>query len=141
MLWNEDGDESASPLKPSGPPAKLKSCTDGTSQTFMWFETGANPLRYIKGNRKFKSNGDDDLTGSGRSWADYLDWYVIHGAIPDGCYDFFNCNNVDEIYSFHVGGAYFGMGDGAVRWIGIEIDPDVFVSFMTRDSNDILNYN
>src|SRR6185503_20641237 len=28
VLWNLDGDESASPLKPSGDPAKLKYCTD-----------------------------------------------------------------------------------------------------------------
>ena len=30
-------------------PAKLKYCTDGTSQTFMWFETGADPIKYING--------------------------------------------------------------------------------------------
>ena len=50
----------------------------------------------------------------------------------------FNCNNADEIYSFHVGGAFFGMGDAAVKFISTDINPDVFVSYMTRDSADIV---
>lgn len=141
MLWNEDGDENASPLKPSGQPAKLKYCTDGTSQTFMWFETGADPMKYNNGLPVYPAcaNTPAELkycTSAGRSWAQYEDWYVVH----DHCgSSFFNCNNSDEIYSFHVGGAYFGMGDGAVKWVATDIDPDIFVSYMTRDSNDILN--
>jgi prepilin-type N-terminal cleavage/methylation domain-containing protein len=135
MLWNEDP---ANATATSGPVAKLKNCTDGTSQTFMWCESGANPLRFRRGIKLLKANGDDDISGSGRSWADYFNWFVVHGDIPNKCYDFINCMNIDEIYSFHVGGAYFGMGDGAVRWVGTDLDPDIFVSLMTRDSNDIL---
>jgi prepilin-type N-terminal cleavage/methylation domain-containing protein len=132
LLWNEDGNESASPLKPSGPPAKLKQCPDGLSQTFMWFETGANPLHYVG------KVPDGKLTTAGRSWAQYEDWYVVHKRCGTS---FFNCENADEIYSFHAGGGFFGMGDGAVRFVEESIDPNVFVSFMTRDSHDILNYN
>ena len=64
------------------------------------------------------------------------DWYAVHNRCGTS---FFNCNNIDEIYSFHNSGAFFGMGDGAVKWVGTDIDPDVFVSFFTRDSADILN--
>jgi prepilin-type N-terminal cleavage/methylation domain-containing protein len=137
MLWNADPDTTKTPAIPSGPPAKLKYCTDGTSQTFMWFETGADPVHYIKGLPDTKPS--TQLTAAGKSWAQYEDWYIIHGSLQYQCEDFFNCDNSDEIYSFHVGGAYFGMGDGAVKWISTDINPDVFVSYMTRDSSDILN--
>src|SRR4051794_15679062 len=135
LLWNQDSYTDTA-YHSTGPAAKLKQCTDGTSQTFMWFETGANPLKYIKGIKQVAASGQDALTASGKSWADYANWYVVHGAIPEQCYDFMNCNNADEIYSFHVGGGYFGMGDGAVKWVGTDLDPDVFVSLMTRDSGD-----
>ncbi len=54
---------------------------------------------------------------------------------------FFNFHNNEEIYSFHVGGAYFGFGDGAVHFIEEAIDPDVWVSLFTRDANDVINEN
>jgi hypothetical protein len=140
-LWNADPDPSST--GPSGPPAKIKSCTDGLSQTFMWFETGADPIKYANGLPDYTypctpgtPASEKGCTSAGRSWAQYTDWYAVH----DRCgTSFFNCNNSDEIYSFHVGGAFFGMGDGAVKWISTDIDPDVFVSFFTRDSADILN--
>jgi type II secretory pathway pseudopilin PulG len=110
-------------------PPKLKLCTDGTSQTFMWFETGANPIRYANG------APTNQLTTAGRSWAQYENWYVIHNRCGTAM---FNCNNADEIFSFHVGGAFFGMGDGAVKFLTTDINPDVFVSYMTRDSSDII---
>jgi hypothetical protein len=50
-----------------------------------------------------------------------------------------NCTNDEEIYSFHVGGCYFTMGDGAVRFVEDNVDPDVFVSLFTRDGQDIID--
>ncbi len=114
----------------SDEPAKLKQCTDGTSQTFMWFETGANPIKYVN------NVPTTTLTTAGRSWAQYENWYVIHNRCGTSM---FNCNNADEIFSFHTGGAFFGMGDGAVKFISTDINPDVFVSYMTRDSADMVN--
>ncbi len=118
-------------------PAKLKYCTDGLSQTFMWFETGAAPLRYVNGAPTTSCVNVSPYTNctSGRSWAQYQNWYVIHNRCGTAM---FNCNNADEIYSFHVGGAFFGMGDGSVKFLSTDINPDVFVSYMTRDSSDIL---
>lgn len=126
ILFNEDFKTDT-----TGPLAKLKQITDGLSQTFMWFETGANPVHYIGGVQSGTA-----LTAAGRSWAQYEDWYVVHKRCGTS---FFNCDNADEIYSFHTGGGYFGMGDGAVRFVQESIDPNVFVSYMTRDSNDIIS--
>jgi hypothetical protein len=124
---------------PVGEYAKLKNTTDGTSQTMMWFETGAAPIKWKNGQEVPVSGiggGSSGETTGGTSWADYNNWYVIHDRCGDS---FFNCNNNEEIYSFHSGGAFFGFGDGAVHFISTDIDPDVFVSLFTRDSNDIVN--
>jgi hypothetical protein len=94
-------------------PAYLKFTTDGLSQTMMWFETGAAPVRYKLG-QAVPSSGIGDPPP------------------PE---------TQGEIYSFHPGGGMFGFGDGAVRFIDESIDPDVFVSLFTRDSSDIINEN
>ena len=109
---------------------KLSHCTDGLSQTFMWFETGGRPLHYIGRDRK------NDDTDGGFSWAQFDNQHVVH----DRCgTSMINCHNYEEIYSFHNGGCFFGMGDGAVRFVTESIDPDIFVSFMTRDGDDIID--
>lgn len=122
-------------------PAYLKYTTDGLSQTMMWFETGAAPVRYKLG-QAVPSSGIGDPpppeTQGGTSWAEFANWYVIHNRCGDSL---FNCHNNEEIYSFHPGGGMFGFGDGAVHFIDESIDPDVFVSLFTRDSGDIINEN
>jgi prepilin-type N-terminal cleavage/methylation domain-containing protein len=115
--------------------AKLKYTTDGLSQTMMWFETGGAPVRYKDGQLD-NTNPNANETQGGDTWADFGNWYVIHNRCGDS---FFNCNNNEEIYSFHVGGAYFGFGDGAVHFISTDINPDVFVSLFTRDGSDVIN--
>jgi prepilin-type N-terminal cleavage/methylation domain-containing protein len=114
----------------TAPGAKLKHTTDGLSQTFMWFETGAAPMRYTEG------RPIGTITQGGKSWAQYENWYVIHEKCGT---NLFNCHNGEEIYSFHVGGGFFGMGDGSVQFVQVDINPDIFVSYMTRDSADIIS--
>jgi hypothetical protein len=121
------------------PPATLKKCTDGLSQTFMWFETGGAPLWYKKG--ILDQNAPPEKMG-GDSWANYENFYWL-GNITDYVKNwgtgYMNIQSNNEVYSFHTGGAYFGMGDGAVKWINDDLDPEVFVSYFTRDSSDIIN--
>lgn len=114
--------------------AKLKNCTDGMSQTMMWFETGGAPLRYVAG-QLVQTTGSAGETQGGDTWANYANWYVVHNRCGDAM---FNCNNNEEIYSFHSGGAFFTFGDGAVHFLTTDIDPDVFVSLFTRDANDVI---
>ncbi|MGD9637102.1 MAG: DUF1559 domain-containing protein [Pirellulales bacterium] len=118
--------------------AYLRQTTDGLSQSFMWFETGGAPVFYrsgapVSGNRPNATTTGE--TQGGDSWAQYYNWYSIHDRCGNAM---FNCNNNEEIYSFHSGGAFHGMGDGAVRFVQDSIDPEVYVSLFTRDSNDIL---
>jgi prepilin-type N-terminal cleavage/methylation domain-containing protein len=120
-------------------PAKLKFCTDGLSQTFMWFETGGAPIWYKRG---VAQPGNPPETMGGDSWANFENFYVT-GNTKDYLTvwgtDFQNVHNNNEIYSFHPGGAHYVMGDGAVKWINTDLDPDVFVSLFTRDSADIVS--
>jgi type II secretory pathway pseudopilin PulG len=139
VLWNElySADDT------SAPAARLKHTTDGLSQTFMWFETGAAPLRYVEGTptgtpctpNPSNFTNPSGTCSAGWSWANYDNWYIIHSKCGT---NLFNCLNAEEIYSFHEGGAFFGMGDGSVQFIVESINPDVFISYMTRDSTDII---
>jgi prepilin-type N-terminal cleavage/methylation domain-containing protein len=135
MLALVGGENGTSWEPPVANMPKLKNCTDGTSQTFMWFETGGRPLKYKEGvPAPPKPNGLPDLTDGGDTWANVENWHVVH----DRCgTSMMNCHNHEEIYSFHIGGCYFGMGDGAVRFFQASIDPDAFVSMFTRDSDDV----
>jgi len=126
--------------KISDPPAKLKQCTDGLSKTFMWFETGAAPIKYEKGIES-QSLITTSEVANGDSWANFDNYYVIgniknyltaYGTQP------MNYTNDNEIYSFHPGGAFYSMGDGSVKWVNNDMDPDIYVSYFTRDSNDII---
>jgi prepilin-type N-terminal cleavage/methylation domain-containing protein len=122
----------------TGPFARIKDVTDGLSQTFLWFETGGAPLYYRAGQAVTTGRPGAAASGEtqgGDSWANYENWYVVHDRCGSS---FFNCHNNEEIYSFHVGGAFHGFGDGAVRFVQDSIDPDVYVSLFTRDSNDII---
>jgi hypothetical protein len=95
----------------------------------MWFETGAAPVRYVEGVRI------GTLTQAGDSWAYFENYYFLHDRCGNSL---MNCNNNEEIYSFHIGGAFYGMGDGAVRFVHMSIDPEVFVSLFTPDEGDII---
>jgi prepilin-type N-terminal cleavage/methylation domain-containing protein len=133
LLWNE-----SSEAEGKSKPAYLRQATDGLSQSFMWFETGGAPVFYrsgapVSGNRPNSTTTGE--TQGGDSWAQYYNWYAIHDRCGTAM---FNCNNNEEIYSFHTGGAFHGMGDGAVRFVLESLDPEVYVSLFTRDSGDIL---
>ena len=114
---------------------KLSDTTDGTSQSFMWFETGGRPLKYVEGVPQMGLGGPV-MTQGGFSWAQFENWHDVHNRCGTSM---MNCNNNEEIYSFHVGGCFFTMGDGAVRFVEDSVDPDVFVSLFTRDADDLID--
>jgi prepilin-type N-terminal cleavage/methylation domain-containing protein len=116
---------------------KLKFCTDGLSNTFMWFETGGRPVRYRDGEPVAGSpRGEAPETQGGHSWAQYENWYDVHERCGTSL---MNCTNHEEIYGFHTGGCFFTYGDASVHFVQDSIDPDVFVSLFTRDAGDIID--
>ncbi|HEX2476492.1 MAG TPA: H-X9-DG-CTERM domain-containing protein, partial [Lacipirellulaceae bacterium] len=51
-----------------------------------------------------------------------------------------NCNNGNEIYSFHPSGANFVMGDGAVLFISEAIDHFIYAAIGTRKGDEAVNF-
>lgn len=120
-------------------PVKMSEVSDGLSNSFMIFEDAGRPDRYdqSKNPTMAKTMAENENVIAGRSWADNNAYFAIHDTCGGG--QLMNCNNNNEIYSFHVGGCNFTMGDGAVRFVQEGIHPEVFTSLFTRSSGDLID--
>jgi prepilin-type N-terminal cleavage/methylation domain-containing protein/prepilin-type processing-associated H-X9-DG protein len=107
----------------------LRKVSDGVSKTYMFFEGAGRPLHYNRG-------VEQTTTIPNWQWADPRTYGVWGPADDCGLTTVMNCENYDEIYSFHPGGAIFLYGDGSVEFVQEEIDIDTFISVFTRGGND-----
>ena len=105
---------------------------DGLSQSMMLFEDAGRPELYIAGVRV---NGSGFGPIAGAQWADIEAPFSIHDLCGKSM---MNCNNENEIYSFHRNGCNFAFGDGNVRFLTQQIDPEVFVSLLTCNAEDVV---
>jgi prepilin-type N-terminal cleavage/methylation domain-containing protein len=112
-------------------PVRVKSITDGMSNTMMHFECGGRPDHWERGVLVGELG---NITGSG--WANDLSWYDIHDECGGG--QMMNCHNNNEIYSFHVGGCNFTFSDGAVHFLVESISPETFTALFTRQAGDVV---
>lgn len=108
----------------------LQKIADGMSKSFMLYEDAGRPLSYVRG--KFDPSRNN-ITGA--HWADDTAEFWVHDVCSGT--SMMNCNNNNEVYSFHVSGCNFSMGDGAVRFVQEDIDPEVFISLLTRAAEDV----
>ena len=106
---------------------RIRDVTDGTAQTFLYFEIAGRPERYEAG----KSVG---VTLKTSRWAD-PDFAF---GINDYCGRLWNCNNAEEIYSFHPGGCNFPFVDGSVRFLSDDLDVRVFCAYFTKAGREVL---
>jgi prepilin-type N-terminal cleavage/methylation domain-containing protein/prepilin-type processing-associated H-X9-DG protein len=107
----------------NGKPTKVAQVTDGLSNTFMVFEDVGRP-DYYDG----KNGTPGGYPADHEKWADPNNRITVQawcGAAMD-------CNNGNEIFSFHPGGCNFLLGDGSVRKIRSNIPPKTFVALYTR---------
>lgn len=105
---------------------------DGMSKSWMIFEGAGRPNLHRLGRQDSARN---DLTGA--RWADDAAEFWVHDICRGTA--MMNCNNNNEIYSFHPGGCNFSSGDGSVSFVTADIDPEVFVSLFTRAAEDSAN--
>jgi prepilin-type processing-associated H-X9-DG protein len=108
---------------------RAASIRDGLSNTFLLHEDVGRPLSYTH-------KGPNSSSISGGGWADYDSYYHVHTP-PSDCMQMFNCNNNNETFSLHSGGANFVYGDGGVNFLAETMDWDTFVSLFTRDQGDL----
>ncbi len=110
---------------------------DGLSNTFMFFECGGRPLKYLENGRRGDPLATPKEPISGAEWASDEAEFWIHEVCGQGT-RLFNCSNRNEIYSFHPGGANFLYGDGSVHFQSETMRTETFVSLFTRAGGDVV---
>ena len=111
----------------SGP--KVLEISDGLSNTFMIFEDIGRPDYWIYGRK-----GTSPSASNGQ-WGDPANRIKVEVSTScTGAKKFFNCNNGNEVYSFHSGnsGANFLFGDGSVRFIMDRLSGPAFQALFSR---------
>ena len=101
---------------------------DGLSNTFMLFEDAGRPKKYVAG--KVQSG-----TISGAKWADVEAYFYVHDLCNNT--QMTNCNNNNEIYSFHSSGCNYLYGDGSVHFHPDSMNAETFVSLFTMAAGDV----
>lgn len=103
---------------------------DGLSNTFLLFENAGRPELWAGGRRVTEMGM---FSAGNEKWADPANRITIQVW----CGTPINCNNGNEIYSFHAGGANFALGDGAVKFFGERISPQTFLALYTRAGQEL----
>jgi prepilin-type N-terminal cleavage/methylation domain-containing protein/prepilin-type processing-associated H-X9-DG protein len=111
-------------------PRRIASITDGTSNTMQIAEDAGRPDRYQNG-RLISSNTQNDA-----GWGDWESEYGLDG-IGGSCA--LNCDNGNEVYAFHTGGANIQFADGSVRFIRDSIAIATFAKMISGAEGDIFS--
>jgi prepilin-type N-terminal cleavage/methylation domain-containing protein/prepilin-type processing-associated H-X9-DG protein len=126
--------------KTAGMVTPISAITDGTSNTIMMSEQAGRPDYYLG---RVKQASNTAMTNP-RFWGGWASYQSVTGqgwndAMPPaaGGSHAMNWSNSQGVYSFHTGGAQFGMCDGSVRFISESISLKTLVALWTRDDGDI----
>ncbi|HKB05552.1 MAG TPA: DUF1559 domain-containing protein [Gemmataceae bacterium] len=117
---------------------QIAEITDGTSNTILLAEDGGRNQLWRMG--KFIQTG-----GGTGAWANPATQVELTGFNPatmtviGPCA--VNCNNDDEIYGFHPGGANILLADGAVRMLRANADINIVIPLMTRARGEVNDSN
>jgi prepilin-type N-terminal cleavage/methylation domain-containing protein len=133
---DESGSNGIGALGRKGDKPRFADMIDGTSNTIMVTEDAGRQSNYIRGR-----NVGGYLLNS--AWGDYNTKVRVDGASSDGtvlgggcCV--INCNNNDEIYAFHTGGAHALRGDGSVVFLNQSIAPGVLAALISRAGGEVV---
>jgi prepilin-type N-terminal cleavage/methylation domain-containing protein len=126
--------------KTAGTVTPMRSITDGLSNTILMAEQAGRPDYYIGGNRQPTNAGLTNPMFWG-GWAAYQSvtgqgWNAAMPPAAGGVHSM-NWSNSQGVYSFHTGGATFGLCDGSVRFISENIALSPLIALWTRDEGDL----
>jgi prepilin-type N-terminal cleavage/methylation domain-containing protein/prepilin-type processing-associated H-X9-DG protein len=122
---------------------KLTDIIDGTSNSIMVVEDAGRQQNFIL--RRAIPVSWSPLTALlNASWADYNIKVLVHGYSADGTVReggccVINCNNNDEIYAFHTGGANILRADGSVGFLKDSTAPDVLAAMITAQGGEVIS--
>jgi prepilin-type N-terminal cleavage/methylation domain-containing protein/prepilin-type processing-associated H-X9-DG protein len=117
---------------------RIAEVTDGTSNTLLLAEDAGKTGHWQMG--QFISLG----IGNG-AWAATSTSIKLRGfnpatmTQPGPCA--INCENNDEIYSFHQGGANVACADGSVHFLAATTDINIVAALITRAGGDLISGN
>jgi prepilin-type N-terminal cleavage/methylation domain-containing protein/prepilin-type processing-associated H-X9-DG protein len=116
---------------------KFTDITDGTSNTMILAEDGGRPNLWELG--KQIAGG----YASGAGWGDPNAEYGLDGTnptngstMPGTCP--LNCNNDNEVYAFHTGGANIMFADGSVHFINANVNIVTFAAMISAQAGEVV---
>ncbi len=115
---------------------RMAEVTDGLSNTFLLAEDAGRNQPWRNGRL-----AETEIRSEGGAWADPYNAINLEGldpatdSLPGPCA--INCNNAEDIYSFHSAGANALFGDGSVRFLKAGTDINLVVALMTRAGGEV----
>jgi prepilin-type N-terminal cleavage/methylation domain-containing protein len=107
---------------------------DGLSQTVMIAEDAGR-------SKVWQLGREAPGLALGGAWSSFLNRIFVTGSTLDGAFRLgpcaINCTNVDQVYSFHSGGAYGVFADGSVLFLRDSMHIRVFAKLVTREGGEI----
>jgi prepilin-type N-terminal cleavage/methylation domain-containing protein/prepilin-type processing-associated H-X9-DG protein len=128
------------------PKVAIVSVTDGTSNTLAWVEDAGRAVQYWNNRRLLQNpNTGANMRASGSGWADPDNEFWVDGFTTDGSTSLgpcaINCNNSNEIYSFHTGGANSVFCDGSVRFLKASTTVRVVAAMVSAQMGEVENFD
>ncbi len=139
---------------PSGPmspgPVAITEIIDGTSNTLLISEVGGRQQPYVNGAPVNTAQANNDWvvlpTGGGYylngGWPDYNTKIEVraYATVPPYARDtgccLINCNNRQNIYAFHAGGANALRADGSVQFLTANTTPAIYLALITSKGGE-----
>ncbi len=116
---------------------------DGSSNTFLVSEDAGRPAFFLRSGEIAVDPNNGGTYREDGAWADFNAEFFTHGATQDGsespgpCHT--NCNNNNEVFSFHPGGAHHVFADGSVRFVAETVPIDIFVRLISCQNREIVS--
>ncbi|HEY1189007.1 MAG TPA: DUF1559 domain-containing protein [Gemmata sp.] len=125
---------------------RLTDVADGTSNTVIMAEDAGRHQVYAKRtpvtpNTPGAAGWTLNAAASDYNNAIFLRGYDTTGTSRDGGCCIVNCNNVNQIYSFHTGGAMTVRGDGSVQFLKESTAPGVVAALASRAGGEVVTDN